>query len=132
MASAALMSDDKPTTVDKMPQKAQTFIKSYFGKSKVAYAKRDTELFDGSYTVVFTDGSKVEFTSKGEWKDIECATGSVPQALIPTQIKAYVKANHPAAHITELERDRRGWDVKLSTRISLEFDLKYRLTDIDR
>ena len=64
--------DDKPVTVDQLPQKAQTFIKQYFADKQVSLAKQERDFFDKSYEVMFVNGEKVEFDKNGEWKDVDC------------------------------------------------------------
>ena len=46
-----------------MPQTAQTFIKTHFPDNKVAMAKMETDWFDKSYDVIFTNGDKLEFVA---------------------------------------------------------------------
>ena len=57
--------DDKPIQVNQLPQTAQTFIKTHFPDNKVAMAKMETDWFDKSYDVIFTNGDKLEFDKKG-------------------------------------------------------------------
>ena len=56
---------------------------------------------------------------------------AVPTALIPEQIKASVKKTFPGATIIKLDRDRRGYDVKLNNGMELEFNKKFEIVDID-
>ena len=56
--------DDKPIQVNQLPQTAQTFIKTHFPDNKVAMAKMETDWFDKSYDVIFTNGDKLEFDKK--------------------------------------------------------------------
>lgn len=56
--------DDKPIQVNQLPQTAQTFIKIHFPDNKVAMAKMETDWFDKSYDVIFTNGDKLEFDKK--------------------------------------------------------------------
>lgn len=56
--------DDKPIQVNQLPQTAQTFIKTHFSDNKVAMAKMETDWFDKSYDVIFTNGDKLEFDKK--------------------------------------------------------------------
>ena len=51
--------DDKPIQVNQLPQTAQTFIKTHFPDNKVAMAKMETDWFDKSYDVIFTNGDKL-------------------------------------------------------------------------
>lgn len=124
MATASMTSDDRAVTVAQLPQKAQQFIKQHFASEKVSYAKQDTGLFDGDYEVIFTNGKKVEFTKKGEWKDIECKQSEVPAAIIPQRLKAYVTQHHATEKIVDINRDSNDYEIKLSNGIELIFNLK--------
>ena len=88
-------------------------------------------MFGKSYEVVFTNGSKVEFDGKGEWKDVNCKYTQVPDEIIPQKIKEYIAANFAGAKILEIERDSRDYEVKLNNGLELTFNLKFELIDID-
>ena len=74
--------DDKPITVEQLPQKAQQFIKQYFADKTVTLAKMERDFMDKSYEVLFSNGEKVEFDKNGEWKDVDCKQSVVP--ALPT------------------------------------------------
>ena len=123
--------DDKPITVDRLPQKSQQFIEKHFTGLKVAYAKMENEIFGKSYEIVFTDGSKVEFDKKGEWTDVDCKFGQVPVNIIPQGILDYVTANHKGTKVVDIDRDSRDYELKLDNGIELKFDLKFNLIGYD-
>ena len=123
--------DDKPIKVAQLPQSAQQFIKSHFGNSKVAIAKMETDWLDKSYDVIFTDGNKLEFDKQGNWKETNCKYSAVPAGVIPAQILKYVSENYPDAKVLKIERDKKDYEVKLSNRWELKFDLQFNLIDID-
>ena len=52
-------------------------------------------------------------------------------AIIPAAIQKYVTTNYPDAKILKIERDKKDYEVKLSNRTELKFDLKFNLIDID-
>lgn len=124
--------NDKPITVDRLPATAKQFISAYFSETNVSYAKMETELFDKNYEVVFTNGNKVEFDKKGEWKDVDCKFTQVPDGIIPQQIKNYIAANYGETKIVEIDRNSRKYEIKLSNGLELTFDSKFNLTEIDR
>lgn len=123
--------NEKPIKVSQLPAAAQQFIKQHFADRKVALAKMETEFVAKNYEVIFIDGGHIDFDSKGNWKEIECKSSSVPVAVIPTQIMEYVSENHSNTTIKKLKKDRREYEVKLSNRVELSFDMKFNLTDID-
>lgn len=129
--TVARADDDKPIQVTQMPQTAQQFIKQHFADSKVALAKMESDFLYKSYEVIFTNGNKVEFDKKGSWTEVDCKYGAVPVAVVPVAIQNYVKSNYPETTILKIERDKKDYEVKLSNRIELKFDLKFNLIDID-
>lgn len=122
---------EKPVTLEQLPAAAQQTIKQHFPNRQIALAKMEVELLGKKYEVIFTNGEKIEFDSKGQWTDIECKQSQVPDALVPAAIAAFVKKNYPQTTILKLERDRRTYEVELSNRLELKFDKSFRLIDID-
>ena len=130
-ASCMHASDDVVISVSDLPQTAQTTISNYFSGKKIAVVKKDKDLFDIDYEVIFTDADKIEFDSKGNWTDIECKNSSVPAALVPEEITSYVATNYPNAKIIELEKERKKYDVKLNNGFELEFNTKFEVIKIE-
>ena len=87
LQATAFAADDKPVKVTDLPQTAQQFISDHFSGHKVAMAKMDSELFEKSYEVIFTNGDKVEFDRSGEWTEVQYREGAVPAAIVPAAIR---------------------------------------------
>ena len=81
--------------------------------------------------VTLKDGDKIEFFGNGDWKEIQCKTTLVPEALIPAPILDYVKTNYPEAGITEIECKKRGYEISLTNRLEIEFNKQFVVIDID-
>ena len=123
--------NDRPITVDQLPQRSQQFIKQHFPEEKIAYAKTERDLLKTKYEVVFTSGSKIEFRKDGEWKEVDCKYAKVPIAIIPVKIMEFVTANYEGAAIVGIDRDNRDYEVNLTNGLELTFDLRFNLIDID-
>lgn len=133
MNLAVFADNDKPIQVTEMPKEAQSFVKSHFANQSVAVAKMESDFFDKTYDVIFTNGDKVEFDKKGNWTKVDCEHTQVPQAVIPAAIQQYVSKNYPDAKVVKIEKtDRKGFDVDLSNGFDIEFDKKMRVVEIDR
>lgn len=133
MNLAVFADNDKPIQVTEMPKEAQSFVKSHFANQSVAVAKVETDFFDKTYDVIFTNGDKVEFDKKGNWTKVDCEHTQVPQTVIPAAIQQYVSKNYPDAKVVKIEKtDRKGFDVDLSNGFDIEFDKKMRVVEIDR
>ncbi len=131
VASVVLANNDKLITTEQLPAKAKQFIETYFPEAKVSYAKKESEIFEKSFEVIFADGHKVEFDGNGEWKDVDCKFTQVPEGIVPVQITNYVNANYKEMKIIEIDRDKRDYEVKLSNGLELKFDLNFNLIDVD-
>lgn len=123
--------NERPVTLDKLPAKAQEFLKTHFGDLTFAYAVEETNFLGKEYDVCYTDRTEVEFRTDGEWTKVERRYAPVPDAVVPAQILAFVKEHNPQARIMQIDRDRRDWEVELDNGIELKFDLNYKLIGYD-
>lgn len=122
---------DRAVEKSQLPTNVQEFIKKHFPNVEVSYAKQDNDLFDRDYTVVLTNGDKLEFTSKGEWKELDCEHNQVPEAVVPATIRKYLNENQKGQRVIEIKKERRHYDVKLSNKLELEFSLDGKLLRYD-
>lgn len=114
-----------------LPQTAQNFINTHFAGKTVSFIHSERNLLGTEYDVTFANGDKVEFDSKGEWEEVDCRYSEVPAAIVPQQIRDDINAKYPNAKILEIDRDFRGYEVKLSNRMELEYNRNFQLVDID-
>ena len=129
--SVAKADNDKVINKNQLPAQAQQFINEHFANVKLSYAKLERDFLERSYEVLLTDGTKLEFSSKGTWFEVDCKYGEVPAAVIPAPIKNYIKENYPGERVLKIERDRSNYELKLSNRLELTFDKDFRIIDID-
>ena len=122
--------NDRIINKSQLPISAQQFIDNHFAGIELTYAKEEFNIFFNSYEVRLADGTKIEFTSKGNWEEVNCRFGEVPSAIIPQPIKEFIDKNHPGAKVIMIEKDR-NYEVKLSNRLELKFDKDFNLYDID-
>lgn len=129
--SALQAQDDRPIRYEEVPAAARQVISRHFPKAKVSHSSVDREAFGRSYDVFFEDGTKIEFDSKGNWKEIDCGTGSVPTGLLPKAIQNYVRKHFSSRKVTSISRDNRGYDVELDNRLEIEFDKRGNFRKMD-
>ena len=129
--SVASADNDRIIDKSKLPAAAQSFINEHCANAKLSYAKLDKDFLISSYEVVFADGSRLEFSNKGEWEEVDCRRNEVPAVLIPAALSEYVKANYPDNKIVRIERDSRGYELKLSNGLELKFNKDFVIVDID-
>ena len=129
--AVAFVDGDKIINKNDLPAQAQSFLNEHYAGAKISYAKQETDFLDKSYEVMLADGTKIEFTRKGAWKEVDCRYDKVPSAIVPAPISRYVSENYPDARVLKIERDSRGYDVKLSNRLELDFNNEFEIVDID-
>ena len=119
--------NDRVITFEQLPAQAQAMLKQHFADKVPLIVTVDWD----DYKVMYQSGERVEFDKKGNWKELDCRVSAVPTALIPEPIKVSVKTTFPGAVIIKLDRDRRGYDVKLNNGMELEFNKNFQVIDID-
>ena len=130
IAFTACAGNDRPAQLTDLPNAAQVFVKKHFTAEKPVLVTIDKEVTGNTYEVSFSSGNSVDFDRRGEWKEVECRP-EVPAAIVPAQILKLVQNNYPEAKIIKIDRDKRGYEVELSTRIELKFDKNCNLIEID-
>ncbi len=128
---SAQADNDKLIDKKQLPEAAQQFIDAHFAGIGITYAKEEWHILFSSYEVKLADGTKIEFTNKGNWDEVDCRFGEVPAAIIPQPIKEYIKNNFAGEKVLYIEKDRNDYEVKLSNRLELKFDKNFNIYDID-
>ena len=121
--SAMCARDRVSRDVNLLPTEARELIKNHFAEASISYLKVDKNLFRvEGYDVRLTDGTELDFNSKGQWTEIEAEKNAVPASLIPDVIKKYMKQNYNGQHVKKIKHNRRGYELKLSNGLEVEFD----------
>ncbi len=122
LPAAVLADDDRPIGFEKLPTAAQKFIRDHFADVKITLATIDREFLDTTYDVIFTDGTHIEFDSRGEWKEIECRRTFVPTGVLLPGIASFIGEQYPGARVRDIERDKWGYELNLDNSAELYFD----------
>ena len=131
VSGAINASDDKPIQESQLPQTARQFIKSNFAKAKVLFASVDNDFWSKSYDVVLSNGVKIEFDGDGNWKEVDSKREPLPLSIIPKQILNMLKVNHANDAPIEIERDKRGYSVKLISGVEIKYDVNFNVREYD-
>ena len=123
--------EDRPISYDALPAEAQKFITTYYANEEISHIILDRDVISVDYTVTFLSGTKLEFNSHGEWKEVETRNGIVPNDLVPQAIVEYVKKNYPNQEITDIKRNHYYTEVTLKRGLELTFNKHYKLVDVD-
>lgn len=122
--------DDKYVDASELPTEAKGFVSEYFPGETIITVEKD----HNEYEVRLSDGTKIDFTRSGEWKDVDAPTGkAIPSGFYPAAIDAYIAANMNGMGINEISKERRGYDVELLNGLELIFstDGTFIATDHD-
>jgi hypothetical protein len=132
LASLTIMqANDKAVTFDKLPKKAQEFVKQYYPNEKVSYASVDDDIIAPDYQVALVGGVMLQFEHSGKLDSIETRNGNIPAGIIPERIIATAKEHFPDAIIIGYDPERRSYEIKLSNRMEMKFDSSCNLVEID-
>lgn len=129
MVGIALASPEKEKIIvyEDLPVAARQVIKTHFADMPIHKIKVEQEEMGEEYKVKFENGAKIEFNTKGEWKDVEVPGPNgmqMPVAFIPVHIQKFIAKNHKAASVMKVERTKRGMEVKLHDGKELKFNAK--------
>lgn len=116
-----------------LPEKAKTFLSTYYAKIDVASAKEEVASWfeKKEYEVKLKDGEKIEFDDQGNWKEVDGKRSAIPLSLIPENIIQYVKRSFPKTDVIKLKRDKKKYEVAISNGLELEFDKKGKFIKIE-
>ena len=127
MGFQAKADHDQVIPFNQMPEAAQAFLKQHFTNKVPLVVTVDWD----DYTIRYESGEKVEFDKNGNWKEIDCRSSIVPTELIPEEIKTNIASTFPGAVILKIDRNRRGYEVKLDNGLEVEYSPTFQVIDID-
>lgn len=128
--AAVASAEDKPVTYEQLPAPAKVYLESNFPGVKMSFASKDDDFFRPDYTVMLTDGTKLEFSYSGGLKQVSSSKGLSPD-LIPVSIRDYVQAHYPGAGYVEYEIGKKTYEVKLNNRMELKFNRNFTIIEVD-
>lgn len=133
LASAHADGREEPITFDRLPQAAQTFLKTHFDTLTVAYIVADHKIMTVEYEVKYTDRTEVDFRADGQWESVERKYAPVPAAIVPKQISDFVASNELFSRqfIRKIERNPHTWEIELSNGLEIKFDGKFNVIGYD-
>lgn len=132
LAGGFIFAQDKAISANQLPKTAKTFLASHFKGVTVSSAIEDREIYGvDEYQVYLSNGMKVEFDSKGNWKEVDGKHQKIPFRFIPASIRNYAAKNFPNTYIVKIEKERWSYKAELSNGLDLEFDKNGNFTKID-
>ena len=61
---------EKPVSQEKLPAAAQSFLEQYYPQGNIALVMKSLDDMEVTYETIYTDGVRVEFDRRGEWKNL--------------------------------------------------------------
>lgn len=122
---------DRVIQSKQLPKAAQLFLAKHFAGRAVSFAKEDRDFSGTTYDVRLADGTEIEFTSAGEWKEVDGKHTALPVTFIPAQIVKTIQSQHAGDAIVHIERKRRGYQVELASGLEVLFNTRFQLVGYD-
>lgn len=105
-----------------LPRNARVLIAKYYPNDRIKKVKMEKSGYGIKYEVDMMSGAELEFAGNGEWLEIEASKrGAVPAGLVPAHILRDVKRNYRGVYIVKIEKERGGYEVKLSNHKKIRF-----------
>ena len=114
--------NDEVVLAENLPREVTTFVQTHFPGVEILNVIKDysgRKAYD--FEIKLDDGTRLEISKGGEWKDVENYKKGVPSSIIPAEILAYVADNHPEAIVISIDRER-GFEVGLNVGVDIYFD----------
>ncbi|WP_294214061.1 PepSY-like domain-containing protein [uncultured Chryseobacterium sp.] len=132
LMTGCVYGQDRVINQNQLPKTAKNFLLANFRGVPIASAIEDREI-DGvdEYKVRLGNGMKVEFDSKGNWKEVDGEHQKVPNGFVPAAIRNYVAKNFPNTYMTKIKKERWKYKADLSNGLDIEFDRNGNFSKID-
>ncbi len=107
--------------VSKLPKTAQQFVKKHFSKCKVIDVSKKKSITSTSYEARCTNGYVMKFDKNGQWTSVDCRRDAVPDGVVPSKVREYVKKNYKRdGKICRIAKQRNGYEVELTNGLKLD------------
>lgn len=116
--ASSLQADDIIVPANALPANAKSFIQQYFPKNQVVLVKQDID----SYDVYLNNGIEVDFTSAGQWKEVDGNYQMLNTAFIPAAIMQAINSGYKGALIVKVEKEITGYKINLNNNLKLYFN----------
>ena len=113
--------DERPIDVGQLPKASINFLNDHFANVEVLYATVEREMLDTDYEVRLTDGTTLDFDGRGNWTEISNKRSGVASTILPSAVGEYTSAQYPGEKFIKVERNRHGYEVKLTNGLELHF-----------
>ena len=113
-----------------LPSEVISFLDTHFSGIEIRSVIKDYDNSTYEFEVYLSNGTRIELSRRGEWRNVENHLAGVPHSVIPNKILTYVAENYPDQMIIGIERDRQI-DVELKGGVELVFSLSEEFVKFD-
>ena len=113
VAVACHSSDEKEIGYTELPVQAQQFVKQYFPSATYTYVEKEKDNGKWEYEATLSDGTKIDFNNKGEWKSVDCKFSALPSGIIPDVIAADIAQRYPSQQPYKIEKEIGGYEIDI-------------------
>lgn len=113
-----------------LPSEVISFLDTHFSGIEVRSVIKDYDNSTYEFEVYLSNGTRIELSRRGEWRNVENHLAGVPHSVIPNKILTYIAENYPNQMIIGIERDRQI-DVELKGGVELVFSLNEDFVKFD-
>lgn len=133
LASCDKDDNEEIIKTEDLPATGQTFLKDHFGAQKITSVEKENEGAEGiEYEARLDNGVIVKFDKDGVWKEADApANLSLPTTFILPAIVNYVGTAYPDAGINDIDKERAGFDIELTSGLDLVFNLDGDFVRVD-
>ncbi|MBK1895050.1 PepSY-like domain-containing protein [Chryseobacterium paridis] len=132
LSTGFLFAQDRAINANQLPRTAKNFIAGNFKGIAVGSVIEDREIYGvDEYKVYLSNGTKIEFDSKGNWKEVDGKHQKLPYGFIPAGIRNYVAKSFPNTYVIKIEKERWSYKAELSNGVDLKFDKDGNFNRID-
>ena len=113
VAVACHSSDEKEIGYAELPVQAQQFVKQYFPSATYTYVEKEKDNGKWEYEATLSDGTKIDFNNKGEWKSVDCKFSALPSGIIPDVIAADIAQRYSSQQPYKIEKEMGGYEIDI-------------------
>ena len=113
VAVACHSSDEKEIGYAELPVQAQQFVKQYFPSATYTYVEKEKDNGKWEYEATLSDGTKIDFNNKVEWKSVYCKFSALPSVIIPDVIAADMAKRYPSQQPYKIDKEIGGYEIDI-------------------
>lgn len=127
-----LLAEEYPIRAEQLPAKSQKIIAQCWPDATVEKAVVEKRASLVQFNVELSGGVKMQFSKSGSCTECICKKKTVPDVLVPSKIRSFMKRHFPERQIREIEHDSKLYTIILDNKWELTFDSVFRLIDFDK